>query len=475
MLVLTATLSLFSMAVYHRFSVGLYGDLDELLLSRADGIDDAIDLFWERERLVSRSRVFESAAPVELPAVNFVKIARQWINQASIRPRLLNIIVRIYDVTGLHVVSTSASSGSALLPRRILNAVVAGQRHVENVRLAVDEGDEMEFRCWTIPVVKEGRVVYIVQVASPLEPIHSALIDLRLILFLFLPLTILLTGVAGAFLAKKSLSPVTDMIQTIRQITAQNMKMRLKLPDTRDEIRELAGTFNEMVGRLDASLSAQQQLIQDISHEFKTPLTIMRGQLEVTLKRLRSPGEYEAVLKSGIEEIDKLNRVVGDLIHLARFDNKEARLCMERFNVRELVSRTIAAFNALAEQKRITLRFTGDEDIVITADRDLIRRMLLNLLSNAFKFTSENGKITVGLRSRGGSVEITVSDTGCGIPERARERIFDRFYCVDQSHASHGLGLSIVKSIVQAHRGDIFAASRPGYGSTFRVVLPQGN
>lgn len=475
MLVLTVTLTLFSIAVYHRFSSGLYSDLDDVLLSRAEGIDDAIDMFWQRKQTGMQQGAVPLPQAAEIPAVSFVKVARQWIDEESAQPKLLDIIVRIYDVNGLNIVSFPNEEAVSSLPDGVLKSVIRGQRHVDNIRLETVRGGMVTVRSWTVPVVKEGKIAYIVQVGSPLDSIETARLELRLILFVLLPLTILLTGVAGAFLAKKTLNPVTDMIYTIRQITASNMKLRLSVPDTRDEIRQLADTFNSMLVRLDTALTAQQQLVQDISHEFKTPLTILRGQFEVALKRPRSSEEYSSVLSSSIEEIDKLNGIVADLLVLSRFDNKQARLKPRRFDLGELVGKTAHALKVLADEKEINIEVTAEGGVTLEADDELIRRVVQNLLSNAVKYTGRGGRIVITVGRSAEHACLVMSDTGIGIPSEELPFIFDRFYCVDKSHCSHGLGLSIVKSIVEAHHGTVSVESEVGVGTTFTVLLPSSH
>ncbi len=472
MLVLALTLSLFSAAVYHHFSARLYSDLDELLISRAEGITDAIDMFWAREKVTPQDLNVTEAH--EIDRVSFMKLAQQWVDRESGRPKLLNFVVRIFDVNGLSIAAMPEMETAPVLPARTRAEVLQGKSFIGDTAVETAAGETMLLRSWTHPVIKNGRLVYIVQVASPLTAIHSALIDLRLVLFVLLPLTISLTGIAGAFLARKALNPVDSMITTIRQITAQNLKLRIAIPDTRDEIKNLADTFNDMLGRLDKSLSAQQQLMQDISHEFKTPLTVLRGQLEVTLKKLRAPEEYERVLNSSLEEIDKLSSIISDILVLARFDSKEARISLEEFDLAGLARDTLGAIKVLADQKDITLALDGPEHGLVQADHTLMRRVLLNLLSNAVKFTPAGGQVRISLgQAAGGNVTLSVSDTGAGIAPRDLPRIFDRFYCADKSHSSHGLGLSIVKSIIEAHKGTIEVTSVPSRGTTFTISLPQ--
>lgn len=474
MLVLAVTLSLFSVAVYDRFSRRLYGDIDDLLGSRCEGIVDAIDMFWERQQAQSGAAAPVTVSAREVPAGPFVKIAQQWVDEESAKPHLLDIMVRIFDVQGFNIVSSPGAGGVRTLAPDLLESVGKGARHFQNHSIFISPTQSITVRTLTFPVIKDGALAYIVQVSGNLAPVHTALVDLRLILFVLLPLTIIVTGVAGAFLAKKALHPVMGMIATTRRITARSLKLRLTPPDTRDEIKQLADTFNEMLERLDTALSSQQRLVQDMSHEFKTPLTILKGQFEVALKRSRTPQEYTAVLTSGIEEIDRLNRIVEDLMMLAQFDTHNVLISPRPFDLAACAARVVETMRVLADQKGVALAFASDGAVEAAADENYIRRAVLNLLSNAVKFTPARGRVDVRVFRSGKDACVAVKDTGPGIPVEERERVFERFYSLDRSPHSHGLGLSIVKSVVEAHGGRIEVESAVGAGSTFTIILPCG-
>jgi len=280
--------------------------------------------------------------------------------------------------------------------------------------------------------------------------------------------------VVGVFLAGIALRPVDAMIKTIHQITAENLKLRITIPDTKDEIKHLADTFNDMLERLDKTFTSQQQFLQDISHELKTPLTIIRGEIEVILKKKRSPEEYERVLKSALEEINRVSRIFENLLVLARFDSKKISLELKSLDVNNVIKDILEDTEQIARQKNIKITFFPVSPAVFRADEYSIRRLVLNLLDNALKYTPAGGDIHISTSRGNNLVVITVSDTGPGISPEALPQIFDRFYRADASRRSDGfgLGLSIVKSIVQAHNGTIDVKSSPGRGTTFLVSFP---
>ncbi|MBF0512036.1 MAG: HAMP domain-containing protein, partial [Candidatus Omnitrophica bacterium] len=311
-------------------------------------------------------------------------------------------------------------------------------------------------------------------VASPLSQLNTVLRNIGLSLLILLPLTVILTGLSGVFLVQLTLKPVDQMIETIHQITAENLKLRLKMPGTKDEIESLAKTFNEMIARLDEAFTSQRQFMEDISHELKTPLSVLKGELEVTLKRIRSTQEYETTLQSSLEEVNTLVGMVENLLTLARFDSKTTTLLPVPLDMNLLIKDTVDTIQVLALQKGITLQYNGASVVEINADKNQMKRMMLNILDNAIKYTPSGGKVTVNLRSEQDSIVIEIIDTGIGIPENDLPRIFDRFYRVDKSRSSvgFGLGLSIARSIAMAHGGRISAIPNKPQGTMFSITLP---
>ena len=474
MLILAITLFLFSVLLYHNVSHNLYEDLDDLLESKAEGIANSIDTYWEAEKLEAIKSGIKSDIFSKINNINFAKIAQRWVKEKSNDPKLMDIIVQIFDVNRENIASSKNIPSITSLPKETFDYVVKGNYYFNNLNIESPEGKPLSLRLLTIPVTENDKVAYVVQVVSSPASIHSALNSLKVRLFFLSPLIVFLTGIVGAFIAKITLNPVDNMIRTVRQIAADNLKLRINIPDTKDEIKKLADTFNDMLMRLDKSFSSQQQFIQDISHELKTPLTILKGELEVTLKKIRSAQEYETVLHSSLEEINKINRLVENLLILARFENRERRLDIKSTDLNILMEKVLDDIKILAEQKNIKIIFSEQEKTVLEADENQIRQLFLNLLDNAIKYTPKDGKVTVSLKKENNFTKIQISDTGIGIPKNGLPYIFDRFYRMDKARSSlgFGLGLSIAKSIVEAHKGKIEVQSQPGQGTTFTISLP---
>ncbi|MDD5136346.1 MAG: histidine kinase dimerization/phospho-acceptor domain-containing protein, partial [Candidatus Omnitrophica bacterium] len=323
MAILAITLSVFSTILYHQVSKSLYDNIDTLLSSRAEGIVSAIGTYWATERLgPGRYGITAEASSPGGDHVDFATIAQRWVEARSKDPKLLNIIVQIFDAKGDIVASSKNTQGITSVSDTTLFAALQGRSTFDTLTTSFPTKKVQNFRVFITPAIQVDRVEYIVQVASPLDSIVAALNSLKVTLFLLFPITVLITGIMGAFLAKLTLRPVDNMIHTIHDITVENMKLKLAIPNTKDEIQKLAETFNDMLVRLENSFSSQRHLFEDLSHELKTPLTILRGEFEVILKKLRAPEEYEASLRSSLEEIDKMTRLVENLLMLASFESK---------------------------------------------------------------------------------------------------------------------------------------------------------
>ena len=344
-------------------------------------------------------------------------------------------------------------------------------------------------RIFTHPVFEKGQMARIVQVASSLENVEDTLHTLLLILTITVPSALLFASLGGLFLANKALKPVDQVTQTARIITSHNLDQKIEPPRVKDEISRLVETFNDMISRLNRSFHQIKQFSADASHELKTPLTILRGEVEVALRKERMPSEYEAILKSNLEEVHRMSKIVEDLLLLSKTDMGEVRLNKEYLNPSKVLDEVVAHLSLLSEAKQLKITTVNhQEEIAFFGDALRFRQLLLNLIENSIKYTEPGGSIQVTLEKenhpvpskngQGGvnSLKIVVSDTGIGIAKEEQEKIFDRFYRVDKARSrdqgGSGLGLSICKWIVEAHHGNISVESEAGKGSSFIVRLP---
>jgi two-component system, OmpR family, sensor kinase len=297
---------------------------------------------------------------------------------------------------------------------------------------------------------------------------------------LAIPLAILLASGAGYFLARRSLSPVVEMSTQAGRIGADNLHERLPVRNAQDELGHLAGSFNNLLDRLDHSFEHQRRFMADASHELRTPVAILCGEADVTLSQpSRSPEDYRASLDILRAEAKRLKRIVEDLFTLARADAGQHPLTLSNFYLDELIAECSRSMKTLAAAKQITLTCNASKELPIEADEALLRRMIVNLLDNAIKYTSPGGSVSVSCDAENSRYVMTVSDTGQGIPLDLQPRIFERFFRADKVRSRSGndgggagLGLSISEWIVQAHGGKLELTRSDKDGSTFRVYLP---
>ncbi len=330
-------------------------------------------------------------------------------------------------------------------------------------------------RVLVVPIMDGGRVINVMQVGISLENMNKTLRRFDLTMAAVFPLGMLLAGGGGWLLARRALRPVDRMTQAVNRISSEHLQERLPETGTGDELDRLAQTLNDMLTRLENSFRQVRQFSADASHELQTPLTILRGEIEVALRSARSPEEYQHVLHSSLEEIDRISRLVGGLLLLARADAGVLRLDLQPVDLTELVFETAARLQRLAAEKSITLHCDVTAPIFIPADREHLQRVLLNLVDNAIKYTQPGGSVTLSLQADDQQIRVSVIDTGIGLGAVEQEKIFTRFFRSAEAKSQGGgagLGLCIAQSIAEAHGGAIEVASTPGQGSTFTLVLP---
>lgn len=322
-----------------------------------------------------------------------------------------------------------------------------------------------------------GGKTYLITTAEPLQDLVAHLASIRRILYLGFPASLLVAGVGGFFLAKNSLAPVVAMSNQAEHISARNLHERLSVQNKSDELGHLARVFNELLSRLDGSFESMRAFIADASHELRTPLAIIRGEADVALSQDRDSTEYRDALGIVQDEAKRLSRIVDDMMALARADAGQRLLRIDEFYLNDLVEECCKAATVLAVKKGVSLTLEPAADIAFRGDEDLLRRMLLNLLDNAIKYTPSGGSVSVALACEPANVEIMVSDTGIGIPAEQAPHVFERFYRVDKARSradgGSGLGLAIAKWVAEAHKGSIDLKSSPGHGSKFTASLPR--
>jgi heavy metal sensor kinase len=445
--VLGLSLIAFAVLVYYAAASISYARQDELLRSTAETVASAYVQELEEEQSV--------------PKANEVVLAQM------VFP---NRFVEVADADGRVVAwSSNLAAQQLIVPASALSE--ASQLGGSFIKLR-------ELRVAVVPLSPDrSKQLGFAIVAEPLSVVAEGLRRLRLYFLAGVPLILLFASMGGYFLARKSLSPIALMNQQTQRITAENLSARLDVANPRDEIGRLGVTINELLSRLDAAFQEQKRFIADASHELRTPLAVLRGETEIALEQERAAADYKESLALIRDEAERLSRIVENLFMLARQPVDAPMLVTEVVRLDELVADCARAAQVLASQKELQLTIEGSlRPISLRGDDEMLKRMLLNLLDNAVKYTPRGGKVNIAMTTQNGDARIIVSDTGIGIPAADQARIFDRFYRVDKARSralgGAGLGLSIARWIVVGHGGSLSVESVVGRGSSFTVELP---
>jgi len=311
---------------------------------------------------------------------------------------------------------------------------------------------------------------------SPEARVEQQLDEILLVLALGLPVVVALAGAGGYLMARRALAPIDQLAAESRRITADRLHERLTVPNAHDEIGRLAAVVNETFGRLESSFDQLRRFTADASHELRTPLSVIRGIGELGLRETRTPAEYKEAMGSMLEEVDRLTRLVDTLLQLSRGDAGMLRLSRDVVDLADLAREVAASLNLLAEERRQRLDVAAAASVRVLADRCVLRDAVTNLVDNAIKYSPAGSTIRIHVDGGPERATLTVADEGAGIAPEHRDRIFDRFYRIDEARSREmggaGLGLAIAKWAVEANGGQI-ALEPAGIGSVFRISLPR--
>ena len=325
-----------------------------------------------------------------------------------------------------------------------------------------------------------GRTV-LIRVGYTQDLIWNQLKQNLLVLLLASPLVLAGAAWAGYRVVGRALDPVSKMARRAEQINSERLNERLPVENPHDELGHLAGVFNAMLSRIEQSFEQLQRFTSDASHELRTPLAAIRSMGEVRLQKGATPEEYRDAIGSMLEEVNRLTTIVESLLTLSRADAGQIRIQVSVFPLMALVRESAALLEVLIDDKQLTFTLIGNESIGVQGDRLYIRQAVVNILHNAVKFTPEGGSITARVECYGeGYAELSVTDTGPGVPPEHAAKVFERFYRIDESrtgraHGSEmgaGLGLSVARWAVEANSGEIGVHSTSGSGATFWIRLP---
>jgi heavy metal sensor kinase len=319
-------------------------------------------------------------------------------------------------------------------------------------------------------------------VANPLRDEQHALAQVRAAFYIAVPIALLIAGLGGYLLARKSLAPVVSMGEQAARIQASNLAERIPVPRNNIELGRLAQVFNELLARLQQSFEQQKRFMADASHELRTPVAVICGESEVALSNLaRNTDEYRESLAIVHDEGMRLTRMVEDLFMLTRADTGQYPLALVEFYLDESINECVRSVRSLAAQKELEISYQPTAtELAYRGDEAVIRRLMLNLLHNAIKYTPARGRVSVALKENCEHLEILVSDTGVGIAPEDQPYVFERFFRVDRARSrggnengsGAGLGLSIARWAAELHGGSLELDRSDSHGTTFVVSLP---
>jgi two-component system, OmpR family, sensor kinase len=391
--------------------------------------------------------------------------------------RELNRYAQVWSASGESLLRTQYITRDLPLDREALQRSAAGELIMRDQQF-----QGMPIRSLYYPLERMGaaHARHVLQVAAPLTGRNQLL---RQLTWLLLGIT-LLSGAAsfvgGWWLAERVVRPVHEIIDQAEAMSAGTLGRRLEAESEEQEYERLVAVLNSMLARLEGAFAAQRRFIADASHELRSPLTALKGELELALRRDRDSDEYRRVIRSGLQEVDRITLLTQDLLTLARVDAGVMQPRMETTDAAERARAVADRLRPVAQQNGVTIRVDADAAAELPADPTLLDQLLWNLLDNALKFSPPGGTVAVAFRRHGGRLRISVRDDGPGIAEADLERIFERFYRADPARTAStgpggtGLGLSIVRAIADVHGGTVTAANRREGGALFEVSLPAG-
>lgn len=408
--------------------------------------------------------------------------------------------LRLFDGDGHVIADTYPDLTEASWDYSVVTRALAGKTEISTLIVSIDPTDEpphsdarkesepiepgeqgadhqVVFRIVTEPVrdSEDDAIVGALQYGLDRDDVDEPLAQLLVVFALVSPLLLLAAAGGGYLLAGRALAPVAAITDLAARVGAQDLHARLQLDLPDDELGRLAQTFDAMLARIEDSFERQRHFAADAAHELRTPLSLMRAQVDITLARSRSAAAYREALQGLDGDLQRMTGLVSTLLTLARADT--GRLVPDRsaFDLADTVALILEQYTPVADEAGIDLRSEA-EPAPIEADEDLLVQVLVNLIDNALAHTPRSGTVTVGCRSAADEVQLWVSDTGRGIQPADQERVFDRFYRVDPGRSrvsgGTGLGLAICQAIVEAHSGTIALSSRIGHGTRVEVALP---
>lgn len=381
-------------------------------------------------------------------------------------------LVRLLDARGQVIYATPAFQ-QIQVPAASITQPLRGTPWQGTVAV----GDDQEVRIYSRTIADDGKVFALIQVGASLNQVRNALKQVTTELLVVAFFVLFLGALGSYWLAGRAFAPIRRLIEVARTIKEGDLRQRVHVSQTSDEVQALALTFNEMLASLELTLNRQRRFVSDASHELRTPVAVIRSKTDLALQQPGTQEEYVTVLRQINGESERLGRLISDLLALARADEGKTHFEMEMVPLHLLAEAVVANAEPLALERGITVCVEAGQAVTVRGDEARLIQIIMNLLDNAIRYTHAGGSVTLSIAGTPERATLTVRDTGIGIQPEHLPRIFDRFYRVDSARthnldSNSGLGLAIVAWIVHVHRGTIDVESQPGHGSTFTVTLP---
>jgi len=473
--ILLIIMLVFSAILFFEVRTLLYRDIDNDLRIKAQEISVILNAY---EDIAVRTLNLSSPAVDYLFSEYFLHRAKAVIDEIwRSQSKALNLVNDYIDVLNYQ--------GNSIMLSGNINEELEGlfkgkmMFSLQNEYFKDIKDDKYRFRVINYPFRYRNNVHLIIQVGTPLKNVNNVLLKTLFVIVITIIIILLLTSFMGNYLAHRVLEPVMVVSKQADNISLKDLSQRIIVFQADTEIKQLISSFNSMIIRLDNSFKLMSEFSSNVAHEIKTPLAIMKGELELALAHDRNSREYKRVMESILEEADRMRRIINDLLLLSKYDYDYNIYKYERMEASGFINELVEESRILAMPKKISLTFEHTENsIFINGDAMHLRRLFLNLIINAIKYTAVEGRINIAMKTEGMKVFVAIMDNGEGISEENQAKIFTKFFRVRRESQSYetgtGLGLYIAMTIARAHQGSIEVKSESNQGSTFTVSLPVG-
>jgi len=321
-----------------------------------------------------------------------------------------------------------------------------------------------------------GKILGYIIIAMPLEESAVVLNNLFAVLMGTFWIMLFVLFYITRFIAGASISPINKVITTAERITKENLDERIELPVHKDEIYTLTSTINDLLNRLEDAVLREKQFTSDASHELRTPLSVIKGTLEVLIRRPREVEQYESKIRYCIDEADRMSNLIDQLLMLARYESGKLTPMISKINVNDSINSAIIRLRNFIDQKNIKVNFSRNENVLVNADKAMLETILENIISNSIKYSDEGKQIDISIDNNNGKIVCSIKDYGIGMNEEQASKIFDRFYRADESRTpeggSNGIGMAIVKKLADLQSLELKVDSKFNSGTTIFIYFP---